>query len=86
MKKITKFYDKEFLKIDSINKSKGSTMHTNSESDQLVIRKTNNEAVTFFFPCMNKFTKIDPFDKNKFTIFELCNKHIGLAKAGFGLI
>lgn len=43
-KEMTKFYDEEFLKIDSINKSTGSSMQTNSESDQLLNRKTNSSS------------------------------------------
>lgn len=41
-KNMTKFYDDEFLKIDSINKSTNDKMQTNSESDQLIIRKTGS--------------------------------------------
>ncbi|QNS40292.1 GLPGLI family protein [Chryseobacterium manosquense] len=37
----SKFYDEEFLKVDSINKSSNQKMQTNSESNQLLIRKTN---------------------------------------------
>lgn len=41
-KNLTKFYDEEFLKIDSLNKYSNSKFQTNSESDQLLLRKTNS--------------------------------------------
>jgi len=37
-----KFYDYEFLSVDSIRKRTGENMQTNSESDQLLIRKINS--------------------------------------------
>lgn len=38
----TKFYDENFLTIDSLNALKQSTLQAKSESDQLLIRKTND--------------------------------------------
>ena len=38
---ITKFYDEEFLIIDSLNQTTNSKLQTNSVSDQLLVRKTN---------------------------------------------
>ncbi|WP_026315556.1 GLPGLI family protein [Riemerella columbina] len=40
--KMTKFYDEEFLTIDSLNRSTKSELQTKSESDQLLIRETNS--------------------------------------------
>lgn len=41
-KNATKFYDEEFLIIDSLNVLNKSKLQTKSESDQLLIRKTNS--------------------------------------------
>ncbi|MDO5616329.1 MAG: GLPGLI family protein [Cruoricaptor ignavus] len=43
-----KFYDYEFLRIDSIRKKSGKNIQTNSETDQRIFRKRNsNENKTF---------------------------------------
>ncbi|MCB5981780.1 hypothetical protein LIT56_11910, partial [Flavobacterium psychrophilum] len=41
---------------------------------------TNNWGVKFFFPCMDKFTKIHSFKQVLIYLVELCNKHSGFAE------
>ncbi|MCB5984596.1 hypothetical protein LIT13_13400, partial [Flavobacterium psychrophilum] len=42
-----------------------------------------NWGVKFFFPCMDKFTKIHSFKQVLIYLVELCNKHSGLARLPF---
>ncbi|MEB3383138.1 hypothetical protein, partial [Flavobacterium psychrophilum] len=44
---------------------------------------TNNWGVKFFFPCMDKFTKIHSFKQVLIYLVELCNRHSSLKKLGF---
>lgn len=51
-KKMVKFYDLSFLEYDSINKNTNSNLQTNSQIDQLLIRKPN-EAVNNSYKSLN---------------------------------
>lgn len=41
-KDLIKFYDYDFLRVDSIRKKTGNNIQTNSETDQLIVRKNNS--------------------------------------------
>ena len=41
-KNYVKFYDYEFLQVDSLRKKNGEDIQTNSEVDQLILRRTNS--------------------------------------------
>lgn len=59
----TKFYDEEFIKVDSINKSSKSNMQTNSEADQLLIRKTNSQNNKQYFTHTYDYFVVESVDK-----------------------
>lgn len=51
-KNFTKFYDYDFLRNDSISKKTGQNWQSNTQSDQLILRKTNsNENKAFHDIC-----------------------------------
>jgi len=62
-KNYTKFYDYEFLRQDSISKKTGENWQTNTQSDQLVLRKTNSNENKAFHDNMFDYFVIDSKDE-----------------------
>lgn len=62
-KNTVKFYDEEFLSVDSIRKITGENRQTNSESDQLLIRKINSSDNKTFRTHSSDYFLITSMDK-----------------------
>lgn len=61
-KDYTKFYDYDFLKNDSISKKTGQNWQTNTQSDQLILRKTNSHENKAFHDNMFDYFVIESKD------------------------
>lgn len=61
-KENVKFYDYAFLEMDSISKKAGELWQTNSESDQLILRKANTNKNTQFHDSAFDYLAIDSED------------------------
>lgn len=62
-KDYAKFYDYEFLKMDSISKKKGENWQTNTMSDQLILRKLNTFDNKEFHDNFSNYFVMDSQDK-----------------------
>lgn len=67
-KDYTKFYDYDFLKNDSISKKTGENWQTNTQTDQLILRKTNTNENKAFHDNMFDYFVIDSKDEMKWKI------------------
>lgn len=67
-KDYVKFYDYDFLKNDSISKKIGENWQTNTESDQLILRKANSNENKAFHDNMFDYFVIDSKDEMKWKI------------------
>ena len=67
-KDYTKFYDYDFLRNDSISKKTGENWQTNTQSDQLILRKTNSSENKAFHDNMFDYFVIDSKDEMKWKI------------------
>jgi GLPGLI family protein len=67
-KDYTKFYDYDFLKNDSISKKTGENWQTNTQSDQLILRKANSNENRAFHDNMFDYFVIDSKDEMNWKI------------------
>ena len=67
-KDYTKFYDYDFLKNDSISKKTGENWQTNTQSDQLILRKANSNENRAFHGNMFDYFVIDSKDEMNWKI------------------
>ncbi|WDF48079.1 GLPGLI family protein [Chryseobacterium sp. KACC 21268] len=67
-KNFTKFYDYDFLKNDSISKKTGQNWQSNTQSDQLILRKTNSNENKAFHDNMFDYFVIESKDEMNWKI------------------